>query len=191
MCSIPPSQSAYFWLCFERVSEYPQRTKPSCVTLALSFMNRNVISHNWLAADKTWFRKRSVVGISPVFRFKAKGCGLVWERFHNEKEWVLGKEAEFSRVRENYGAQERLADIRKRLPDDPKPGRELGLLAPQAADFTLALGKFHHFKTRNPKQTGFPLTWLLKAGPICPQSTKAYKGFKIFYRLLNPILPVN
>jgi hypothetical protein len=51
--------------------------------------DRIPIIHNWLAAHKTWFRKRPEVGNSSVFRFKANQCGFVWDQFHAEKEWAL------------------------------------------------------------------------------------------------------
>jgi hypothetical protein len=101
-------------------------------------------------------------------------------------EGALGKAGEFSRVGQNYSAWEQLADIREQFPDDPKLGRELELLAPKVADFTLALDKARQFENRNPKQTGSALTWFLKARSIYPQSTQAEKGIK---RLLDDILP--
>jgi hypothetical protein len=101
-------------------------------------------------------------------------------------EGALGKAGEFSRVGQNYSAWEQLADIREQFPDDPKLGRELELLAPKVADFTLALDKAHQFENRNPKQTGSALTWFLKARSIYPQSQQAEKGIQ---RILNDILP--
>jgi hypothetical protein len=98
----------------------------------------------------------------------------------------LGKAAEFSRVGQNYSAWEQLADVREQFPDDPKLGRELELLAPKVADFTLALDKARQFESRSPKQTGSALTWFLKARSIYPQSVQADKGIK---RLLDEILP--
>ena len=98
----------------------------------------------------------------------------------------LGKAAEFSRVGQNYSAWEQLADVREQFPDDPKLGRELELLAPKVADFTLALDKARQFENRSPKQTGSALTWFLKARSIYPQSVQADKGIK---RLLDEILP--
>ena len=101
-------------------------------------------------------------------------------------EGALGKAGEFSRVGQNYSAWEQLADIREQFPDDPKLGRELEILAPKVADFTLALDKARQFEGRNPKQTGSALTWFLKARSIYPQSAQAEKGIQ---RLLNDILP--
>jgi hypothetical protein len=101
-------------------------------------------------------------------------------------EGALGKAGEFSRVGQNYSAWEQLADIRAQFPDDPKLGRELELLAPKVADFTLALDKARQFESRNPKQTGSALTWFLKARSIYPQSQQAEKGIQ---RILNDILP--
>ena len=101
-------------------------------------------------------------------------------------ESALGKAGEFSRVGQNYSAWEQLADIREQFPDDPKLGRELELLAPKVADFTLALDKARQFESRNPKQTGSALTWFLKARSIYPQSQQAEKGIQ---RLLDEILP--
>ncbi|MES2982949.1 MAG: hypothetical protein V4727_11595 [Verrucomicrobiota bacterium] len=101
-------------------------------------------------------------------------------------EAALGKAVEFSRIGQNYSAWEQLADIREQFPDDPKLGRELELLAPKVADFTLALDKARQFESRNPKQTGSALTWFLKARSIYPQSAQAEKGIQ---RLLDDILP--
>jgi hypothetical protein len=101
-------------------------------------------------------------------------------------ETALGKANEFARVGQNYSAWEQLADIRLQFPDDPKLGRELELLTPKVADFTLALDKASQFESRNPKQTGSALTWFLKARSIYPQSRQAEKGIQ---RLLDDILP--
>ncbi|MEP2774790.1 MAG: hypothetical protein ABJQ29_16550 [Luteolibacter sp.] len=101
-------------------------------------------------------------------------------------EAALGKASEFSRMGQDYGAWEQLAEIRAEFPDDPKLGRELELLAPKVADFTLALDKAHQFEQRTPKQTGSALTWYLKARSIHPQSEQAEIGIK---RLLDEILP--
>ena len=102
-------------------------------------------------------------------------------------EAAIGKAGEFSRIGQNYGAWEQLADIREQFPDDPKLGRELELLAPKVADFTLSLDKARQFENRTPKQTGSALTWYLKARSIHPQSEQAEKGIQ---RLLDEILPV-
>lgn len=103
-----------------------------------------------------------------------------------EIEAALGKASEFSRIGQNYSAWEQLAEIREQFPDDPKLGRELELLAPKVADFTLALDKAKQFENRNPKQTGSALSWYLKARSIHPQSVQAEKGIQ---RLLDDILP--
>ncbi len=101
-------------------------------------------------------------------------------------EAALGKAGEFSRINRNYDAWEQLADIREQFPDDPKLGRELELLAPKVADFTLALDKARQFESRTPGQTGSALTWYLKARNIHPQSQQAEKGIN---RILDQILP--
>lgn len=102
-----------------------------------------------------------------------------------EIEEAIGKAGEFSRMGQNYGAWEQLAEIRERFPDDPKLGRELELLAPKVADFTLALDKARQFEGRTPKQTGSALTWYLKARSIHPPSEQADKGIQ---RILDEIL---
>ena len=101
-------------------------------------------------------------------------------------EAALGKASEFSRIGQNYGAWEQLAKVREEFPDDPKLGRELELLAPKVADFTLALDKARQFENRTPKQTGSSLSWFLKARSIHPQSEQAQEGIQ---RLLDEILP--
>ncbi len=88
----------------------------------------------------------------------------------------IGKAGEFSRIGQNYGAWEQLAEIREQFPDDPKLGREMELLAPKVADFTLALDKARQFENRTPKQIGSSLTWYLKARQIHPQSGPGAKG---------------
>ena len=101
-------------------------------------------------------------------------------------ETALGKASEFSKVGQSYAAWEQLATLREDFPDDPKLGRELELLAPKVADFTLALDKAKQFESRTPKQVGSALSWYLKARAIHPQSNIAEKGVK---RLTNDILP--
>ncbi len=101
-------------------------------------------------------------------------------------ETAISKASEFSRIGQNYSAWEQLAQIREQFPDDPKLGRELELLAPKVADFTLALDKADQYEKRNPKQTGSALTWYLKARSIYPQSTQAETGIN---RILDEILP--
>jgi hypothetical protein len=101
-------------------------------------------------------------------------------------ETALGKAQEFSNVGQNYSAWEQLATIREEFPDDPKLGREIELLAPKVADFTLALDKARQFESRTPRQTGSALSWYLKARNIYPQSDLAEKGVK---RLADEILP--
>lgn len=103
-----------------------------------------------------------------------------------EIEESIGKATEFSRMGQNYGAWEQLAEIRERFPDDPRLGRELELLAPKVADFTLALDKARQFESRTPKQTGSALTWYLKARGIHPPSAQADKGIQ---RILDELLP--
>ncbi|MEK6232724.1 MAG: hypothetical protein N2A42_12815 [Luteolibacter sp.] len=101
-------------------------------------------------------------------------------------EAAIGKASEFSRIGQNSGAWEQLAEIREQFPDDPKLGREMELLAPKVADFTLALDKARQFESRTPKQTGSSLTWYLKARQIHPRSEQAENGIE---RLLDEILP--
>jgi hypothetical protein len=101
-------------------------------------------------------------------------------------EIALEKASEFSKSGQNYAAWEQLANLREQFPDDPKLGRELELLAPKVADFTLALDKATQFEKRNPKQIGSALSWYLKARSIYPQSDIADAGAK---RLANEILP--
>ncbi|MES2658734.1 MAG: hypothetical protein V4689_08950 [Verrucomicrobiota bacterium] len=101
-------------------------------------------------------------------------------------ETALGKASEFSKVGQNYAAWEQLAKLREDFPDDPKLGRELELLAPKVADFTLALDKAKQFESRTPKQTGSALSWYLKARSVHPQSDLAESGVK---RLTDEILP--
>jgi len=103
-----------------------------------------------------------------------------------EIEKAIGKAAEFSKIGQNYAAWEQLAEIREQFPDDPKLGRELELLAPKVADFTLALDKARQFERRNPKQIGSAMSWYLKARSIHPQSAFAEEGIQ---RVLDEVLP--
>jgi hypothetical protein len=100
-------------------------------------------------------------------------------------EAAIGKASEFSKIEQNYSAWEQLAEIREQFPDDPRLGRELELLAPKVADFTLALDKARQFENRTPKQVGSSLTWFLKARSIHPQSEQAEQGIE---RLLDEVL---
>jgi len=106
-----------------------------------------------------------------------------------EIEMSLGKAEEFSRAGQKYAAWEQLAEIRERYPDDPKLGRELELLAPEVADFTIALTKAREFEQRTPQQqTGSALAWYLKARSIHPQSKMAREGMM---RMANQIMPTD
>ncbi len=98
----------------------------------------------------------------------------------------LGKAAEFSKMGQKYAAYEQLAELRTTFPDDPKLGRELELLAPNVANFTMALERARQFEERTPKQTGSALSWYLKARNIFPQSKFAEEGVK---RSVKEILP--
>lgn len=100
-------------------------------------------------------------------------------------EGAIGKASEFSSIGQNYNAWEQLSEIRERFPDDPRLGREIELLAPKVADFTLALDKARQFESRTPKQTGSALSWFLKARSIYPESQQADKGIQ---RLVDEIL---
>lgn len=93
-------------------------------------------------------------------------------------ETALGKAQEFIKIGQNYGAWEQLAEIREKFPNDPKLGREMELLAPKVADFTLALDKAQKFESRTPRQTGSALSWFLKARSIHPQSQQATEGIE-------------
>lgn len=101
-------------------------------------------------------------------------------------EAALGKAAEFSRIGQSYAAWEQLAELRSSFPDDPKLGREMELLAPKVADFTLSIEKATEFEKRADVQVGSALSWYLKARSIHPQSTIAADGVK---RLSAKILP--
>ena len=101
-------------------------------------------------------------------------------------EAALGKAGEFSKMGQNYAAWEQLAELREEFPDDPNLGRELELLAPKVADFTIALDRARQFENRTPKQTGSAMAWYLKARELHPQSKFAEEGIN---RLLTEIMP--
>jgi hypothetical protein len=101
-------------------------------------------------------------------------------------EAALGKAGEFSKMGQNYAAWEQLAELREEFPDDPNLGRELELLAPKVADFTIALDRARQFENRMPKQTGSAMAWFLKARELHPQSKFAEEGVN---RLLVEIIP--
>lgn len=101
-------------------------------------------------------------------------------------EAALGKAGEFSKMGQNYAAWEQLAELREEFPDDPNLGRELELLAPKVADFTIALDRARQFEHRTPKQTGSAMAWYLKARELHPQSKFAEDGVN---RLLTEIIP--
>jgi len=101
-------------------------------------------------------------------------------------ETALLKAGEFTRMGQNYAAWEQLAELREEFPDDPKLGRELELLAPKVADFTLALDRANQFENRTPKQTGSAINWYLRARELHPQSKFADEGIN---RLIAEIIP--
>lgn len=101
-------------------------------------------------------------------------------------ETALGKAGEFSKMGQDYAAWEQLAELREEFPDDPNLGRELELLAPKVADFTIALDRARQFENRTPKQTGSAMAWYLKARELHPQSKFAEEGVN---RLLTEIIP--
>ena len=101
-------------------------------------------------------------------------------------EAALGKAGEFSKMGQNYAAWEQLAELREEFPDDPNLGRELELLAPTVADFTIALDRARQFENRTPKQTGSAMAWYLRARELHPQSNFAEEGIN---RLLEEIMP--
>lgn len=101
-------------------------------------------------------------------------------------ETAMGKAGEFSKMGQNYAAWEQLAEIRADFPDDPNLGRELELLAPKVADFTMALDRARQFEHRPDKQVGTAMAWYLRARELHPQSKFAEEGIN---RLLREIIP--
>jgi len=101
-------------------------------------------------------------------------------------ETALGKAGEFSKMGQNYAAWEQLAELRMEFDDDPNLGRELELLAPKVADFTIALDRARQFENRPDKQIGSAMAWYLRAREIHPQSKFAEEGIN---RLLKDIIP--
>jgi len=99
---------------------------------------------------------------------------------------AIEKASEFGKMGQSYAAWEQLAELREEFPDDPKLGRELELLAPQVADFTLALNKAKNFEQRRDRQIGSALSWYLKARSIYPRSEMAATGID---RLAKEIVP--
>jgi hypothetical protein len=78
-----------------------------------------------------------------------------------EIEESIGKANEFSRMGQNYGAWEQLAEIRESFPDDPKLGREIELLSSKVADFTLAHVRIQH-RLKEDLPDGVREKWLEK-----------------------------
>ncbi len=101
-------------------------------------------------------------------------------------ETAMGKASEFSKMGQNYAAWEQLAEIRAEFQDDPNLGRELELLAPKVADFTMALDRARQFENRPDKQIGTAMAWYLRARELHPQSKFAEEGVN---RLLTEIIP--
>lgn len=101
-------------------------------------------------------------------------------------ETAMGKAGEFSKMGQNYAAWEQLAEIRAEFEDDPNLGRELELLAPKVADFTMALDRARQFENRADQQIGTAMAWYLRARELHPQSKFAEEGIN---RLLETILP--
>lgn len=101
-------------------------------------------------------------------------------------EVAISKAEEFSKVGNNYAAYEQLAKIRQDFPDDPKLGREIELLAPRVADFTMALDKASKLETRNEPQIASALAHYLQARAIYQNSEIAEAKIE---ELLGKILP--
>lgn len=101
-------------------------------------------------------------------------------------ETALGKANEFANMGQNYAAWEQLAELREQFPDDPNLGRQLELLAPKVADFTIALDRARQFENRPQKQIGSAMAWFLRARELHPQSKFAEEGIN---RLLEDIIP--
>lgn len=99
---------------------------------------------------------------------------------------ALEKASEFRKMGQPYASWEQLAILREEFPDDPKLGRELEKLAPQVANFTMALDRAHNFENRQDKQIGSAMSWFLKARSIYPRSVMAKDGID---RMIANIIP--
>ncbi len=85
-----------------------------------------------------------------------------------------------------YAAWEELEAVHEEFPDDPVLNQELTSLAPQVADFTMALKRAKDFE--KDEQIGSALGWYYKAKSLHPTSNMAEAGIK---RLVNEILPAS
>ncbi|MGE9267348.1 MAG: tetratricopeptide repeat protein [Verrucomicrobiales bacterium] len=83
-----------------------------------------------------------------------------------------------------YAAWEELEGVHERFPDDPVLNQELTALAPQVADFTMALKRADDFEKNG--QIGSALSWYYKAKSLHPTSDLAESGIA---RLINHIIP--
>ena len=83
-----------------------------------------------------------------------------------------------------YAAWEKLATVHEKFPDDPVLNQEMTKLAPQVADFTMALKKAKDFE--NEGQIGSALGWFYKAKHLHAGSTTADSGIK---RMLDKVIP--
>ena len=83
-----------------------------------------------------------------------------------------------------YAAWEELDGVHEQFPDDPVLNQEMTALAPQVADFTMALKRAKEFE--EDQQIGSALGWYYKAKSLHPGSLTAEEGIK---RLVNYILP--
>lgn len=101
---------------------------------------------------------------------------------------AIEKASEFAKMGQREAAWEQLAKLREDFPDDPKLGREMELLAPNVASFTMALDRARSFEERRDPQIGSALSWYLKARSIYPRSELAQAGID---RLAERILPAD
>ncbi len=101
-------------------------------------------------------------------------------------EVAISKANEFTKQGNSYGAYEQLARIRQEFPDDPKLGREIEILAPKVADFTLALNRAQELRERRKPQLASALAHYLEAQSIYPNSEIAEENIEELIELLLP-----
>ena len=76
-----------------------------------------------------------------------------------------------SNIGQNYAAWEELSELHERFPDDPNLNQFMTKLAPEVADFTIALNNAKKHEQRG--NLGSALSWLYKAKHLHPLSEKA------------------
>jgi len=91
-------------------------------------------------------------------------------------ETAVGGARRMSKIGQDYAAWEELSTVHERFPDDPDLNQFMTQLAPDVADFTIALNKAQKHEEQG--NLGSALSWYYKARHLHPGSVKADEGIE-------------